>query len=271
MKSIRYSVAAIALLVALSAQAAPSHALTLAQEAVNRSGVLFNQTAEERAVTNIQKTIAQKERAKAALEAELAASTLGLGGFTGDLASGQRTIDELNRKLFEESANMTSQEYQATLNSLNRAKSRFVTLGREATWAQHRQDLLLREIERKNQDIAALDRRLAEARPLAAESRTRALADAATDLVLDKAREKEIADRNAAVRVERQALADANRRTSVGYVYESIQRKQGTVNTAPAPYSRASGPARVRQGGGDRDSAGSSSSAGGGYSLDFTQ
>lgn len=271
MKSIRYSVAALALLVAVSIQAAPSHALTPNQTSgkvtsiVQKSDVLFRQTAEERAVSNLERSIAQKENTRAALQAELAASYVGLDGFAGGLTSGQRTIDELNRQLFEDSPNMTSQEYQSRVNSLNRAKSSLLTLQREASLRQSRQNFLLREIDRKNNDIANLEGRLVDAKSLASGSRTHAIVEAGKDLVLDEARKKAVADRNEAVRQQRKEYADANRRTSVGYKYEAIQRKQGTVNSAPAPYSRASGSARTRQEGGG---AGSTD---GGYTLDLSQ
>jgi hypothetical protein len=116
---------------------------------------------------------------------------------------------------------------------------------------------LLREIERKDQDIAHLSDRLVDAKERAAGSRTAAIVDTVKDIALDQARQQAEADRNRAYALAREAERDAERRTSVGYVYEDIQRKAGSVNANPAPYSRTSGTGRDRQ------------SAGDDYALDF--
>lgn len=260
MKSIRYSVAVLALLAAVSMQPATSHALTVVDTGtVNKiGGAIFNPTTEERAVRNLEETIAQKQRAREKLKAQLAASYL-TGGVSNQIGDVQRNADALRRALFEQGQTMTAAEYQATLNNFNRAQSRLVSLNREATWAKNRQEQLLREIERKDQDIANLEGRLLVARPLAEKSRGDVLVDTVTDIALDKAREVERTERNRSYALAREAQRDSERRVSTGYVYENIQRKTGTATTAASPYSRASGTGRDRQGGG-----GSSD-----YALDF--
>lgn len=260
MKSIRYSVAALALLVAVSVHTTPSQALTIAGPQTPGTKIIntaLTPTKEERAVSNIERAIAQKQLAKEKLQAQLVGASLGGGNFAGAVGDYQASVDSLNRRLFDEAGTLTSQEYQATLNQLNRAKSRLLTAQREAKWAQHRQDQLLREIERKNQDIAHLSDRLVDAKERAAGSRVAAIVDQATDLAIDQARESARNARNEDYALAREAVRDSERRTSVGYVYEDIQRKAGTVNGSPAPYSRASGTGRDRQGGGSD------------YALDF--
>ena len=125
LKTIRYSVAAIALLVAVSVYSEPSHATPGTAQSLTTAG-----SASSYNVGKLRNELAGRKSEEAALKRELHQAREDANRLRSDLRRSDQTLARINRTL-ENVQNLSGDNYQAVLRDLNKEKSRLEALNRQ--------------------------------------------------------------------------------------------------------------------------------------------